>query len=474
MNSYLNDILTNAPVMIVTITALVAMLVEAIRKTRPVATYYVSLTGLAFAAVYAVIHLKDGGSSFGGMLLYGGYANFFGTLFCLVSFFSAILSRNYFERQKYHRGEFYILLLFATIGMILIASANDLIVIFLGIELMSVCLYVLAGFFRTKERSNEAALKYFLLGAFSTGFLLYGIALIYGAVGTTNLTIIKNNFTVVSTGILFIVGTGFLLVGLAFKTAAVPFHMWAPDVYEGAPTPVTAFMSTGAKAAAFAAFITIFIRTFDFAGGRVNELIAVLAAASMILGNIVAIAQTNIKRMLAYSSIAHAGYMLTGIAAGTIDGQVGVMYYLTAYAAMNLGAFSVISLIEHEEDQNLLLADYAGLSRSQPLLAILMAVFMFALAGVPPLAGFFGKYYVFFAAIKAKMIWLAIIGVLASFVSAYYYLRLVVLMFFSEKHIDVEISKSGLVKLVLIIFAVIVLLLGLFPSIIIENVSRYF
>jgi NADH-quinone oxidoreductase subunit N len=474
MNSYLYDILANAPVMIVTITALAAMLVEAVPKTRPVASYYISMTGLAIAAIYAVTNLTVEGLSFGGMLLHGGYANFFGVLFCLISFFTVVLSRNYFERQKYHRGEFYIILLFATIGMILIGSANDLIIIFLGIEIMSICLYVLAGFVRTKERANEAALKYFLLGAFATGFLLYGIALIYGAAGTTNLTLIRSAFAVVSTHILFIIGTGFILVGLAFKAAAVPFHMWAPDVYEGTSTPVTAFMSTGAKAAAFAALITLFIRTFDFVGGQVNELLAVLAAASMIFGNIVAIAQTNIKRMLAYSSIAHAGYMLTGIAAGTIDGQVGVMYYLIAYAVMNLGAFSVVSLVEHEEDQNLFLDDYAGLGYSQPLLAILMAVFLFALAGVPPFAGFFGKYYVFFAAIKAKMVWLAIIGVLASFVSAYYYLRLVVLMFFSEKHISVEVSQSRIVLTVLVVFAFLVLLLGLFPSFILENAQRYF
>jgi NADH-quinone oxidoreductase subunit N len=358
--------------------------------------------------------------------------------------------------------------------MMFIAAANDLIVVFLGIELMSVCLYVLAGFMRTKDRANEAALKYFLLGAFATGFLLYGIALIYGAVGTTNLTMIKNVFVVVSTNTLFVIGTGFLLIGLGFKAAVVPFHMWAPDVYEGAPTPVTAFMSTGAKAAAFAAFITIFIRTFDFIGGHVNELLAVLAVASMILGNIVAIAQSNIKRMLAYSSIAHAGYMLAGIAAGTIDGQIGVMFYLAAYAVMNLGAFAIISLVEQEGDQNLLLDDYAGLNSSQPLLAVLMAIFMFALAGIPPFAGFFGKYYVFFAAIKAKMTWLAIIGVLASLISAYYYLRLVVIMFFREGRTAVKIPPSRTVLTMIIDSALLVLLLGLYPSIIIQTVQHYF
>jgi NADH-quinone oxidoreductase subunit N len=474
MNSYLSDIVSNAPVMIVTVTALVAMVVEASRKTKPNATSSVGLAGLAIAAFFAFSNLTVEGQSYGGMLRHGGYANFFGALFCIIACMTIILSRNYFTRQKYHRGEFYILLLFTTIGMMLIASANDLIILFLGIELMSVCVYVLAGFIRTKERANEAALKYFLLGAFSTGFLLYGIALLYGATGTTNLTMIQNLFAVVSNNMLFIVGAGLLLIGLSFKVAAVPFHMWAPDVYEGAPTAVTAFMSTGVKAAAFAAFITVFIRTFDFLGGRVNELIALLAAASMILGNIVAIAQTNIKRMLAYSSIAHAGYMLSGIAAGTLDGQVGVMFYLVAYSMMNLGAFAIISFIEQEDDKNLSLDSYTGLSRQQPLLAFLMAVFMFALAGVPPFAGFFGKYYVFFAAIKAHMTWLAIIGVLASLVSAYYYLRIVVLMYFREGHADVTARPSRAALAVVLICAGAVLLLGLFPSFIIQIAQRFF
>jgi NADH-quinone oxidoreductase subunit N len=474
MNSYLVDLVYNAPVMIVTITALVAIIIEAARKTRPIAVYYVSLIGLIVAAIFAASNLSDEGQSFGGMVRHGGFANFFGLLFCISALLTVVISKNYFKLHNYHRGEFYILLLFSTIGTMLIASANDLIILFLGIELMSVCLYVLAGFIRTKERSNEAALKYFLLGAFSTGFLLYGIALIYGAAGTTNLIMVRNVFAVVSTNLIFIVGAGLLVIGLGFKVAAVPFHMWAPDVYEGAPTPVTAFMSTGAKAAAFSAFIIIFIRTFDFLGGRVNELIAILAAASMILGNVIAIAQTNIKRMLAYSSIAHAGYMLSGIAAGTIDGQVGVMFYLTAYTLMNVGAFAIISFIEKEGDSNLLLDDYIGLSRSKPLLAALMAVFMFALAGVPPFAGFFGKYYVFYSAIKANMVWLAIVGVLTSLVSAYYYLRIVVLMYFRESKTEISVTTSREALIAVVLCAAFTLLLGFFPSIVVQIAQRFF
>jgi NADH-quinone oxidoreductase subunit N len=257
MNSYVNDIFSNAPLMVMTSTVLIAMIVEAARKTRSVLTYYVSMTGTAIAAILAAMNLATEGQSFGGMIQYGGYANFFCVLFNFITFVTIILSRNYFVHQNYHRGEFYILLLFATIGTMLIASANDLIILFLGIELMSVCLYVLAGFLRTKERANEAALKYFLLGAFATGFLLYGIALVYGATGTTNLIIIRNIFNSASTNLLFVIGGGLLMIGLAFKVAAVPFHMWAPDVYEGAPTTVTGFMSTGAKAAAFALLISL-------------------------------------------------------------------------------------------------------------------------------------------------------------------------------------------------------------------------
>lgn len=474
MSTYLDYTYNNAPLMIVTCTALIAMLVEAVRGTKPKTLYFISLIGLSISAIMAILNLRTEGSTFGGMILYGGYCNFLTTLFCAASILTVILSRDYFERQNYHRGEFYILLLFATIGMLLIASANDLIIIFLGIELMSICLYVLAGFIRTKERANEAALKYFLLGAFATGFLLYGIALIYGVVGSTNLASIKNSFAVVSTNILFLSGAGLLIIGLAFKAAIVPFHMWAPDVYEGASTPVTALMSTGAKAAAMTAFITIFIRTFDFLGGRVNDLVAVLAAASMILGNVVAIAQSNIKRMLAYSGIAHAGYMLTGIASGTLDGQVGVMYYLVAYTMMNLGAFAIVSIIEGKDDSHLVIEDYTGMNQSHPMLSVVMSIFMFSLAGIPPFSGFFGKYYVFLAAIKSKMIWLVVIGVLTSLISAYYYLRIIVLMFFREGSTRLSVKPAAAVQFLVVVLAFLVLVLGLYPSPIIQVAQSYF
>jgi NADH-quinone oxidoreductase subunit N len=471
MNTYLIDILANIPLMTIVVTVIAAILVEAAPRSRPVAVFYISLIGSAAVIIYSPFNIGAEGQSFGGMIIHGGYAGFFSILFNIAVFITVIFSREYFTRQKYHRGEFYILLLFADIGMMLIASANDLIVIFLGIELMSICLYVLAGFIRSKDRANEAALKYFLLGAFSTGFLLYGIALIYGAVGTTNLTLIRDTFASTSSNPLFILGSSLLMVGFAFKAAVVPFHMWAPDVYEGAPTTVTGFMSTAAKAAAFAAFVTVFIRVFDFMGGKINEVLAILSAFSMITGNIIALAQTNIKRMLAYSSIAHAGYMLSGIATGTPDGQTGVLYYIAAYMLMNLGAFAVIGIVEKEGDQNLLVDDYAGMRQSRPLLSALMAIFMFALAGVPPLAGFFGKYYVFLSVVKANMTWLAVIGVLTSLVSAYYYLRVVVLMYFREKKTEPESGPSAVVMTAIVICAVAVIFIGLFPSLIVNAVQ---
>jgi NADH-quinone oxidoreductase subunit N len=473
MDETISNILMNAPMMTLIATVLLQIVVEATYKGKGSAVYVLTLAGIVISGVFAALNLQTEGESFGGMVRYGGYANYFGLLFLVSAFITTIISRDYFTKLNYCRGEFCILLIFATIGMMLIASANDLIVLFLGIELMSVCLYVLAGFIRIKDRPNEAALKYFLLGAFSTGFLLYGITLIYGATGTTNLTVIKNIFSTVSSNVIFLAGSGLLIVGFAFKTAAVPFHMWAPDVYEGAPTPATAFMSTGAKAAAFAAFVTMFIRVFDFMGAGINQAIAFIAAASMILGNVAAISQSNIKRMLAYSSIAHAGYMLSGIAAGTIDGQIGIMFYLAAYTLMNLGTFAIVSVMEREGDKNLSVNDYTGLSKRQPLLALLMAVFMFALAGVPPFAGFFGKYYVFLAAVKANMVWLAIIGVLTSVVSAYYYLRIVVMMYFREGEADVLVKSSTATTIVIVLSAVFVLLLGLFPSALVQIAQQF-
>jgi len=336
---------------------------------------------------------------------------------------------------------------------------------------MSLSFYVLAGFMRTKTSSNEAALKYFLLGAFATGFLLYGIALVYGVSGTTNLSVIKDSFGALAGRPLFLVGVGFIMIALAFKVAAAPFHMWAPDVYEGAPTSVTGFMATGGKAAAFAAFLVVFVRCFEFGGTSVGTLIGIVAAISMVVGNVTAVSQNNVKRMLAYSSVAHAGYMLSGIAAGNAEGQTGIMFYVTAYLFMNIGAFSIVGMMEGENGTRLTFDDYAGLSVRRPGLAAIMTLFMFSLAGIPPLAGFFGKYYVFLAAVKADMVWLAVIGVLTSLVSVYYYLRLVVQMYFRDGEGDWAVRPSVWALIAIGFAALMVVQLGVYPSLLLRIIT---
>jgi NADH-quinone oxidoreductase subunit N len=473
MNSYYADLVSNSPLMVLTITGLILILIESTKSVRTTATFTVGLAGLALTGVLAFFHLAPEQPTFNGMLNAGGYGGYFTILFVIAGILTFLLSRSYLARMDSEKGEYYILIVFATVGMLLMACANDLIIVFLGIELMSICLYVLVGFFRLRDRSNESSLKYFLLGAFATGFLLYGIALVYGATGSTNLSVIGRLIPALSGNTMFLMGVALMVVAFSFKVAAVPFHMWAPDVYEGAPTTVTGFMSTGAKAAAFAVFVLVFDRTVGFSGTRLNEVIAVIAAISMILGNITAIAQTNIKRMLAYSSVAHAGYMLAGVAAANPEGQSGVLFYLIAYLFMNLGAFGVVGIMEGDNDANLKIDDYAGLSTQRPLLALVMAVFMFSLAGVPPFGGFFGKYYVFLAAIKANMTWLAVIGVLTSLVSAYYYLRVVVLMYFRDGKADASKKPSLAAMAAVGIAALFILMLGLYPSTIVQLVQSF-
>ena len=382
----------------------------------------------------------------------------------LGTVFAIALSMDDNMRSGVRSAESHVLVLLASSGMMLLAGARDLMIVFLGIELMSISVYALAGINRRSIRSAEGALKYFLLGAFATGFLLYGIALIYGSTGTTNLMLIAGSFTVHARSTLFLIGAGMLVIAFSFKVAAVPFHMWAPDVYEGAPTVVTGFMSTGAKAAAFGAFIAVFLRAFEFHGARMNEAVAFISAASMIVGNVIAVAQSNVKRMLAYSSIAHAGYMLAGVAAANPEGQTGILFYLAAYVVMNIGAFGVVGMVEGNESSKLTFDDYAGFSLQRPYIAALMSVFMFSLAGIPPFAGFFGKYYVFLAAVKGDMIWLAVVGVLTSLVSVYYYLRLVVYMYFREGKADLSASPGVPALVSLTVAALMVLQLGLFPG----------
>jgi NADH-quinone oxidoreductase subunit N len=413
---------------------------------------------------------------FGGMLAADGFAAFCNLLFLLVAGLTLLISIVYIRNTGLEHGEYSALLVFSTLGMMIMASSLDLMTIFLGLETLSISLYILAGFLREQLKSNESALKYLLLGAFASGFVLYGIALVYGATGTINLRQVAQ---VVAHGqanspILLVIGMGLLIVGFGFKVAAVPFHSWAPDVYEGAPTSVTAFMIAGTKAAAFAAFLRILMTALPALQPDWSRILWVLAVLTMTVGNVAAIAQANVKRMLAYSSIAHAGYILVALATGTKLGSGGILFYLAAYIFMNLGAFAVIVALARRDDERLNIDDYAGLGLSRPALGAAMALFMFSLAGVPPTAGFMGKLYVFSAAVQAGYIGLAILGVANSVVSAFYYLRLTVVMYMSPApgaSVPGQRPAPALSLAVLIAIAG-TLLLGLFPSRVLEAALR--
>ncbi len=473
MNTALQDVLSIAPLAIVTVTALAVLVIEALAKQKELLTWWLSIGGLLFAFVAAASTVGETGRAFHGMVTTGGFADYFAMVFAAAGLASILLSRSYIRKVRFESGEYFALVLFGVAGMILMASAADLIIVFLGLEIMSISFYVLAGFARKRVTSNEAALKYFLLGAFATGFLLYGIALVYGTVHSTEISAVVQAAPGLARSPLFMIGLAMILVGLAFKVAAVPFHMWVPDVYEGSPTTVSAFMSTGGKAAAFAVMLLVFAPGVVQATPSLRDVLSVIAALSMVVGNVIAISQNSIKRMLAYSSVAHAGYILVGIVAANQTGNNGVLFYLMAYTMMNVGAFGVLSILESEDGQNLTFDDYAGLSVKRPLLAGLMAVFMFSLAGVPPFAGFFGKYYVFVGAIEGGFTWLAILGVVMSVVSAYYYLRLVVVMYFKEQVSVIEepIPVAGVVALVL--SALVLVELGIFPSTVL-NITQHF
>ena len=469
-----NDILLTAPLTILIITTIVVLVAEATREKSDAFTPWFSIAGLIAASAAAFSSIDLPGTAYAGMVNTGGYADYFAIVFCVAGILTIMLSPKYIRQQGIELGEYYALLLSSIVGMILMASAADLIVFFLGLEIMSVSFYILAGFNRSRSTSNEAALKYFLLGAFATGFLLYGIALVYGSTGSTNIMRVITVAPSALSSTMFSVGLGLLLIGLVFKVAAVPFHMWVPDVYEGSPTTVSGFMSTGGKAAAFSALLIIFAPSLISSVVNVQDVLAVVAALSMVVGNVLAISQTNLKRMLAYSSIAHAGYILTGVVAGNDSGAQGVLFYLLSYSMMNIGAFGVLSIREKSDGSNVSYEDYTGLSTRKPVLAGLMALFMFSLTGIPPFAGFFGKYYVFVGAIKAGFTWLAIIGVLMSVVSAYYYLRVVVLMYFREQDSVTEEHVPIMGNIALIISALALLLLGIFPSSVLQYTQHFF
>jgi len=363
------------------------------------------------------------------ILKFDAYTRSLGAICLLATALCMLLSMGYLERYRAQRGEYYILMLLSALGMLLIAGGNDLMVIFIGVELLSLPLYILAGFRRTAE-SSESSLKYFLLGAFSSGFFLYGIALIYGATGTTNLTRMAASLPLGSG--LFRVGILLVLVGFAFKVAAVPFHQWAPDVYQGAPTPVTAFFASAPKVAGFAGILRVFLLSSSGYHGEWQMVFAVLAALTMTVGNLLALTQTNVKRMLAYSSVAHAGYVLVGLAAG-VSGVSSAVFYLLLYSLMSIGAFGALILHGDEKDERLSLNDFAGMGFRRPALGAGVALLLLSLAGFPPTAGFLSKLFLFREAYDAGLTWLVVIGVLNSVVSAFYYLGVVVKMYMTTE-----------------------------------------
>jgi NADH-quinone oxidoreductase subunit N len=401
--------------------------------------------------------------SFYGMFITDPFAAFMKTLVLLGSAVTIIMGLRFFEEHKIARFEFPVLVLLATTGMMIMVSANDLITLYLGLELQSLALYVVASFDRDSRRSSEAGLKYFVLGALASGMLLYGASLVYGFSGTTSFTGLATALSGGHASPGMLIGLIFVVVGLAFKVSAVPFHMWVPDVYEGAPTPVTAFFALAPKMAAVALFVRFLIEPFGPMLGEWRQIIVFLSIASMVLGAVAAIAQTNIKRLMAYSSIGHIGYALIGLAAGTQDGVRGVLVYMAIYLFMNAGTFAVILCMKQQGRMVEGINDLAGLSRSNPGLALALAIFMFAMAGIPPTAGFFSKLYIFLAAIDAHLTGLAIIGVLASVVGAFYYLRLVKVMYFDEPQGTFD-RVSPELKGVLLVTAIVVLFFIVFPD----------
>jgi len=377
-------------------------------------------------------------------------------------------SYRFLARQDAETGEFHALLLYSIAGQCLMASANELIMIFIGLEISSIASYVLAGYLRDDKRANEAALKYFLLGSFATGFFLYGVALVYGATGSVNLTMIRAAITGANAPSPVFVGVAaaLMFVGLGFKVSAAPFQMWAPDVYQGAPTPVTAFLSAGPKAAGFAIFLRIFMTAFEPIGTGWEPLVWISALLSMTIGNFAALLQSNVKRLLAYSSIAHAGYVLVALAARSEVGTAAAMFYLAAYAFMNIGAFAVVSHLSGKDERYQNLEDFAGLGQKQPMTAAMLTIFLLSLIGVPLTGGFFGKFYIFKAALESHLVWLTVLGLLNSAVAAYYYLRILVMMYMhepSEAVNDAEPLTAGL-SAALILPAIGTLFLGIFPS----------
>ncbi|MBC8050538.1 MAG: NADH-quinone oxidoreductase subunit NuoN [Chitinophagales bacterium] len=453
--------------------AAIALLLAGVMREESSAGPVSLLAILALMLTGALVVLGDPGArtAFGGAIVDDPFARMMKLLTLSASALSIILSLDYLRREGIFKFEYPILILLSTLGMMLMISSNDLITVYLGLELQSLALYVIAAFHRDNVRSSEAGLKYFVLGALSSGMLLYGCSLVYGSTGSTSFAQIAVVAQAQPASIGLIFGLVFVIAGLAFKVSAVPFHMWTPDVYEGAPSPVTAFFSAAPKVAAIALFTRVVIDAFPGAADQWRQIVIAIAAGSMALGAFAAIGQRNIKRLMAYSSIGNVGFALVGLSAGTIEGVQGLIVYMAIYIAMTLGAFACIIAMRREgksvEDIN----ELAGLSRAQPVTAFILAMLMFSLAGIPPLAGFFAKFYVFDAAIKAQLFWLAVFGVVMSVIAAFYYIRIVIIMYVYEPAERFE-PMAGSVKFVFALTGAFVLLYFILPNPLIETAAQ--
>ena len=440
-----------------------------------------TIVGLAAALGAAISAGSDPGGAFHNMLVVDGFATFFRVLVIGVGLLAVFASIEYLEREHANAGEYYALILFSVAGQSIMVTANELIMVFIGLEISSIASYVLAGYLRDDPRNNESALKYFLLGSFATAFLLYGVAWIYGLTGSTNLSMIRESLASGAAPPLVLTGmaAALMLVGFGFKVSAAPFQIWAPDVYQGAPAPVSAFLSVGPKAAAFAILVRVFMTAFGPIAARWAPIVWVIALATMIVGNFAALQQNNIKRLLAYSSIAHAGYVLVAVAANSQIGSAAVMFYLAAYALTNFGAFAVVTHIARKGEKHVGIDDFAGLAQRQPAMAAMLTIFLLSLIGVPLTGGFFGKFYIFKAALDSHLVWLTVLGLLNSAVAAYYYLRILVVMYMREpaksasgESVELLAPAGAALQFAVYASAVGTLLLGIFPGWVLDVANR--
>jgi NADH-quinone oxidoreductase subunit N len=465
------------PEIILTLAGVLIMFLEAIVSDRQKSIFMpLSLAALIAALVGAIAANNDPGPAFHDMLVVDGFATFFRVLVIAIGLLAVLGSSDYLRRENSLGGEFYALILFSLVGQSVMASANELIMIFIGLEISSIASYILAGYLRDDSRNNESALKYFLLGSFATAFLLYGVAWTYGITGTTNLMEIRRALATGGAPSVLLTGAAaaLMFVGFGFKISAAPFQIWAPDVYQGAPAPVSGFLSVGPKAAAFAVLMRVYMTAFAPIADQWVPFVWGCALATMIVGNFAAIQQSNIKRMLAYSSIAHAGYVLVAVTAHSEIGSTAAMFYLAAYAFTNFGAFAIVTHVARKGERFTKIDDFAGLSQRQPMIAAMFTVFLLSLIGVPLTGGFFGKFYIFKAALDANLYWLTVLGLLNSAVAAYYYLRVLVVMYMKEPDASSEgLMEAGpAMKLAIFASALGTLVLGIFPGFVLDFATK--